>query len=168
MNCSILNSEEDEDSLNIIQEYWREKAQDCEDDLLNNRLDKAFKFLKQTRKYHEYKRRDGSIISQIRKEDGTVTTLEEEVHENIIRNLKLIQTCPMQPQYEDSLPFPCLPNLDEAEMEYITSKIYSGKAGAFDGITDILFNTVNKPITTQKNSETYGMQNSGTITSRLD
>ena len=146
----ILNSEEDEDSLNIIQEYWRERAQDCEDDLLNNRLDKAFKFLKQTRKYHEYKRRDGSIISQIRKEDGTVTTLEEEVHENIIRNLKLIQTCPMQPQYEDSLPFPCLPNLDEAEMEYITSKIYSGKAGAFDGITDILFNTVNKPITTQK------------------
>ena len=73
----ILNSEEDEDSLNIIQEYWRERAQDCEDDLLNNRLDKAFKFLKQTRKYHEYKRRDGSIISQIRKEDGTVTTLEE-------------------------------------------------------------------------------------------
>ena len=75
---------------------------DCEDDLLNNKLDKVFKFLKQTRKYHEYKRRDGSIISQIRKEDGTVTTLEEEVHENIIRNLKLIQTCPMQPQYEDS------------------------------------------------------------------
>ena len=44
----------------------------------------------------------------------------------------------------------CLPNLDEAEMEYITSKIYSGKAGAFDGITDILFKTINKPITTQK------------------
>ena len=61
-------------------------------------------------------------------------------------------------------PYPspaCLPNLDEAEMEYITSKIYSGKAGAFDGITDILFNTVNKPITTQKlrdiwNAETQG------------
>ena len=42
-------------------EHWREIAQDCEDDLLNKRLDKAFKFLKYTRKYHEYKRRDGSI-----------------------------------------------------------------------------------------------------------
>ena len=35
-------------------------------------------------------------------------------------------------------------------MEYITSKIYNGKAGAFDGITDILLNTVNKPVTTRE------------------
>ena len=129
----ILRSEEEDDSFKIIREYWREKAQDCEEDLLNNRLDKAFKFLRQTRKYHEYKRRDGSIISQIRKEDGTVTTVEEEVHESIINNLKLIQTSQTQPKYDDPLPFPYMPILDETEMEYITSKIYSGKAGAFDG-----------------------------------
>ena len=63
-----------------------------------------------------------------------MTAVEEEVHKSIINNLIMKQTCPTQPQYDNPLPFAYVPNLEESEMEYITSKIHSGKAGAFDGI----------------------------------
>jgi len=63
----VLNSNEDDDTFNIVKEYWREKAEECENDLLDGRLNKAFNFLKAITKYHEFKRRDGSIINKVKK-----------------------------------------------------------------------------------------------------
>jgi len=50
----VLNSNEDEDALNIVKDYWREKAEECESDLLTGRLNKAFSFMKAITKYHEF------------------------------------------------------------------------------------------------------------------
>ena len=53
--------------------------------------------MKSITKYHEFKRRDGSIIGKIRKGDGTVTTDPEEVNDLVLEHLKMIQSSDKEP-----------------------------------------------------------------------
>ena len=146
----VLSSNEDEDTLNIVKEYWKEKAADCESDLLNGKLDKAFDFMKRVTKYYEYKRRDGSIINKVKKADGSVEMDQNEVNKLVLEQLKAIQTLQSEPFYATPTPFPSLRTFSSNEMDYILSKVFHGKAIAFDGVTDILFSRSNKPNTAVK------------------
>jgi len=146
----VLSSNEDDDTFNIVKEYWREKAEECENDLLDGRLNKAFNFLKAITKYHEFKRRDGSIIDKVKKADGSIATDQNTVNKLILEHLKTVQTSQTEPTYATPTPFPSLEALSSDEMDYILSKIYHGKVIAFDGISDIIFTRSNKPITAEK------------------
>ena len=80
----VINSNEDDDTFNIVKKYWKEKAEKCENDLLTGRLNKAFNFLETVTQYHEFKRRDGSTINKVKKKNGTVIT-----NQNIVNKLVL-------------------------------------------------------------------------------
>ena len=151
----LLTSGEEDDALQIVKEYWKEKSEECEDDLLQGRLQKAFKFMKSVTRYHEFKRRDGSIINKVRKDDGTVTTDPEEVNKLVLGHLKTIQSSDKEPYYTNHVPFPSLIALGSSEMDYILSKLFHGKAIAFDAVTDILFNKTNKPVTAIKLADVW-------------
>ncbi len=146
----ILNSNEDDDVMNTVKEYWKEKTEECEANLLQGQLKKAFHFMKSVTKYHEFKRKDGSIVSSIRKEDGTIINDQDEVNKLIIGHLEAVQTSPKEQLYTLPIPFPTFNKYEDNEMDYILSKLYHGKAIAFDGITDILFTSNNKPVTAAK------------------
>ena len=146
----VLNSNEDDDTFNIVKEYWKEKAEECENDLLTGRLNKAFNFLKTVTKYHEFKRRDGSIINKVKKPDGTVETDQNTVNKLVLDHLKTVQTSQTEPVYATATPFPSLETFSPNGMNYILSKIFHGKAIAFDGMSDIIFTPHNKPITAEK------------------
>ena len=135
----ILNNE-DEDTLTVIREYWKEKVNECSNWFLDNRLKEAYGFLRRVYKFHEYNRRDGSLISKIKKDDGTITYEEDEVHRELINQPQLTQVKDSEPKYEQATPFPNLPLLSEEEMGDLIFKISSGKAASFDGISDIVFN----------------------------
>ena len=104
-----------------------------------NRLKEAFSFLRNVYKFHEFNRRDGSIINKVRREDGTVTYEEGEVHNLLIQNLKKIQTKEDEPKYEKPLPFSVLPSLSHQEMEDIANTLSHGKALSNDNVSDIIF-----------------------------
>jgi len=146
----ILTAAEEIDTLDVIKEYWREKNEDCENDMLENRLQKAFHYLKKITKFHEYKRRDGSIINKVKKEDNTITLEQNEVNQLVLENLSKVQTSSKEPTYQVPIPFPQLEPLSISEMDYILSKLFSGKAISFDGTTDIIFSKENKPKTANK------------------
>lgn len=146
----ILDSTEDDDTFKIVKEYWREKAEDCENNLLDGQLHKAFQFLKKVTKFNEFQRRDGSIINRVQREDGSVTYDQDEVNRLIIANLQKIQTSDQEPKYTDNTPYPLLQPLSTNEMDYILSKLFAGKATSFDGVSDILFSQANKPVATNK------------------
>ena len=142
----ILTSEEDDDTLKIIKEYWKEKNTEYENQLLSNQLRKAFQYMKKLTKFHEYNRRDGSIINKVIKEDKSVTSNTDEVNRLVLDNLKNIQTKDDQPFYTQEIPFPEYQLISHSELDYILSKLFQGKAITYDGISDCLFSPENKKI----------------------
>ena len=140
----IVTSEEEDDTFEIIKEYWKEKTTECENQLLNNQLRKAFQYMKKLTKFHEYNRRDGSIINQVIKDDKSITSNIDEVNKLVLNNLKSIQTKDDQPLYTKEIPFPELQPISSSEMDYILSKLFQGKAITYDGFSDCIFNPANK------------------------
>ena len=107
-------------------------------------ITEAFKFLKRTYKYHEYDKRDGSIVNKILLDDGTIEHSKEEV-DKLLRNImKAAQLKPDQPLYNEPVPFPKLPELTTEECKVILEKLSYGKAIAFDGISSCLFTEENR------------------------
>ena len=130
---------EDEDLARIISEYWREKAHEVEEDRFGGRLKEAFKFMKSVFKYHEYDRRDGSIISRIVGDGGEVICDPGEVNKRVIHNLKTLQTKEDEVLYSQPIPFPVLKELTIQEMEQILEVLSTHKAVAYDGLSDVMF-----------------------------
>ena len=73
---------------------------------MTNRLRDVFQYLKRVYGFHEYKRRDGSIIDKVQRADGTVTCEENEVNKLVLENLKRPQVLESEPIYESPVPFP--------------------------------------------------------------
>ena len=117
---------------------------------MTNRLRDAFQYLKRVYRFHEYKRRDGSIIDKVRRADGTVTCEENEVNKLVLENLKRTQVLESEPIYESPFPFPSLCPLAYGEMDYIVSNISHGKAVALDGLSDCLFSPELRSLTSTK------------------
>ena len=135
---------QDEDIENIIQNFWREKVQENEQKRYSPEIEEAFNFLKKVYKYHEYDKKDGSIVNKIKLDDGTIITDQEEVNHIIIEELKKQQVVENEPQYDNPIDFPKLPPLNESEMMEIVGRLSTNKAIAYDGITDILFTKENE------------------------
>ena len=92
--------------------------------------------MKSITKYHEFKRRDGSIISKIKKADGTITADPDEVNKLTLEHLKSVQISENEPLYTSHTPFPTLESFNRNEMDYILSKLFSGKVIAFDAVSE--------------------------------
>ena len=83
------------------------------------------------RKYDAYK------STKIKKEDGSTTYQQQEVHKLLINNLKETQTLASEPKYEEPLPFPQMSELEANELEAILSRLSHGKAIAFYGLSEL-------------------------------
>ena len=137
---------EDEDLQQIVQDYWSHKIDENEQFRYSKEpqeIKEAFRFLKATRKYHEYDKRDESIVNKILMDDGTIEHKKEEIDKILIGVLKKAQLKENQPQYNQPIPFPKMQNLSFEESEQIIKNLLSGKAIAFDGISDCLFHKDN-------------------------
>jgi len=146
----LFSSADDEDFAKIISEYWKEKAAENEANRFQGRMSEAFKFLRKIFKYHEYDRRDGSIIGKIKGEGGDVISDPREVNKKIIQHLKTIQTKEGESEYLTPLPFPRLDALSMKGMEEVISSLSTNKAIAYDGLSDVMFNREWKELTTYK------------------
>jgi hypothetical protein len=139
--------EEDEDLARVVQDYWNEKIDENESQRyskLPQDIRNAIKFLKKTFKYHEFDKRDGSIVNKILLEDGSIEHRKEEVDKLLLGVMKKAQLKEDQPMYNEPIPFPTLPKLTYEECQEIIDKISHGKAIAFDGVSDCLFDNKNK------------------------
>ena len=135
----LFSASDDEELASVISEYWREKANENETNRFSGRIKEAFKFLKTVFKYHEYDRRDGSIISRILGNEGEVICDPGEVNRRVLQNLKTLQTKDDELVYMQPEPFPTLNELTTQEMEKILNTLSTNKAVAYDGLSDIMF-----------------------------
>jgi len=131
-------TEEDSDLRLVIKNFWREKAEDNEALRFSDKSREAFEFMKKVFKYHEYNRRDGSIISKVIDEEGKLIVEEDEVNRRVISALWSVQL--NEPVYSKPEPFPRLDEPSEEEMEDMLRQLSTNKAIAFDGVTDLIFN----------------------------
>jgi len=99
----------------------------------------AFKFLQVAFRYHEYDRRDGSIISKIIGSEGEIISDPREVNRRVIQNLKSLQTKEDEVEYLQPSPFPVLDEVTKHDMDQIFNSLSTEKAVAFDGLSDIMF-----------------------------
>ena len=91
---------------------------------------KAFESLKKISKYNLFERKDGSVVSAIKKEDGTICNEPEEISAVLIQELRKIQD---SPRFEHKIvPFPTLPMLSELEAKQIVDSIPHDKALSSD------------------------------------
>ena len=139
LNRLLEVTEEASDLKKIIQEHWREKIEDCERNRYSQYLKEAFDFLKKVYKYHEYKRRDGSIITKVYGQDGSIITDPDEVNTAIMNHIRSMQIKDTEPKFTEPLAFPPLPDLTTEEMLSLIERLSTNKALAFDGVSDILF-----------------------------
>ena len=142
--------EEDDDLKLIVNDYWTEKAEENEMLRFSSKSREAFEFLKKVFRYHEYNKRDGSIISRIIDKDGNLITDEDRVCEELIIALRKIQLKEDEPMYSEEEPFPWLGEPTDEEMTDMLRQLSTNKALAFDGVTDILFSKEYRTVTGHK------------------
>ncbi len=146
LNQLLETLNEDKDLGRLVQDYWNQKYIENEKNrysAIPSNVKEAFDLLKKVFKYHHYDKRDGSIVTKILQNDGSVEMRQEEVNKQLIGVLKAIQFKEDQPKYESQVDFPKMPKLSHEECKLILGRISSGKAIAYDGISDILFDKVN-------------------------
>jgi len=83
--------DEDEDLKLMINEYWKEKIKNNEQDRFSEKSREAFNFLKKIFKYHEYDQRDGSIINKVGIDDKVIYEVDE-VNQLLIQELENIRS----------------------------------------------------------------------------
>ncbi len=138
--------DEDKDLSKLVQEYWNEQYIENEKNrysALPSNVKDAFSLLKRVFKYHHYDKRDGSIVTKILQDDGTTEMRQEEVDKQLINVLKTTQFKEDQPKYDIPLDFPKMQKLSHEDCKNIISRISNGKAIAYDGLSDIIFNREN-------------------------
>jgi len=89
-------------------------------------------------KYHLFEKRDSGIINCIQKEDESIETDQKKVKELLSTATKEMQINERWDFLEET-EFPKLNRLNEGEMKEIIEKLSTGKAIAFDGISNNLF-----------------------------
>jgi len=134
----LLEADAECDALEIIRNYYKEFNQNLEDQRFSNLSREFFKYIKKAFKYDQIDKRDGSIISAINDEKDIIITDLKEVNKQLMVTMKELQLNLMEPQPKD-LQFPNFPDKTVSEMKDILSKLYHGKAIAWDGVTDAIF-----------------------------
>ena len=98
-----------------------------------------FRTLKKLYKYDHFDKRDGSIISSLKEgENEELVTDPDEVNKRLMLTIKDLQFDATKPQPRN-LDFPMLKPKSVDEMKEILCKISSGKAIAWDALTDSIF-----------------------------
>jgi len=142
--------DEDDDLRLVIDKYWKDRAEENEEFRFSDRSKEAFDFLRKVYKYHEYQRRDGAIINRVKDEEGNVVIDEKEVHKLVLSKLQSIQVKDGEPKYDEPIPFPKLGPPSRGEMFDMLHQLSTGKATAFDGVTDVIFEKVLKDEVAEK------------------
>lgn len=135
----ISIKDEDDDIAQIIKDYWIEMSLNNEKLRYSPDSKEAFSLMKKIYKYHQYDRRDGSIVNKILLPSGEIVEDQERVSKILIEEMKNIQITNQESLYDTYIPFPTLPVLSDKECKEIMMSISHNKAIAFDGVTDILF-----------------------------
>jgi len=143
-------TEENEDLKMIVNDYRKEKAEDNETLRFSHESKEAFVFLNKISKYHEYNKRDGSVVSKVIDAPGNLVLDKSQVHQEIINALRKMQVKEDEPVYSVKEPFPMLEEPSEEEMLDMIRQLSTNKALAFDGVTYILFNKEWREITSNK------------------
>lgn len=134
--------DEDSDLRSLINDHYQELISKNEDKRFSTEtqdIKDAFKFLKKMFKYHEFERRDGSIVNRILLPDGSIESQQDEVNKALIDVMRKAQLLETEPKYDKPTPFPRLRPLTFQEALEVVNTISTGKAIAFDGISDIMF-----------------------------
>ena len=142
LNQILQLQDEDTDIKSIIQNYWKEEIRSNEINRYSavpNEIKEAFRFLKNVFKFHEYDRKDGSIVNKIQTEDGNIIFEKNEVSRILIETLQSQQTLEHEPKYEDPIKFPSLEPLTNDECLNLIKELSFNKAITTDGISDIIF-----------------------------
>jgi len=130
---------EDDDVVQIIQDYWTDLSLGIETSRFSGESAEAFHLMKRIYKYHLIDRKDGSIVNKILLPSGDVLTSPKDVASTLIEELKNLQSTKNDSTYASYVPFPELPLLSKEECKEIISNISVNKAIAFDGISDLIF-----------------------------
>ncbi len=80
LNRLMQSIDEDEDLKQIVNDFWKEKATENETERFSDKMKDAFDFLNKVYKYHEFNRRDGSLIDKVLDTDGEVILDRAEVN----------------------------------------------------------------------------------------
>ena len=121
--------------LKDINLYWENFWNDNERKRYSVLSKEAFKTMNTICKYHP---REGTIVNQILLENGTITRDDKDISSTLIQVLKDIQFSEKFHQYDGNLPFPKLPELNQAQIEEILKSLSTGKAVAFDLFSDLV------------------------------
>ncbi len=134
---------EDEDVDDIIKNYWSEMCDLIENQRYSPKSSEAFSLMKKIYKYHQYDRKDGSVVNKLLLPDDKVIEGQNKVSKLLIEEMKKIQITNDEPSYNSYIPFPELPLLTDIECKEIMENISTNKALALDRVSDIIFNQEN-------------------------
>ncbi len=133
----LLSLKEDDNILKESRLYWENFWLENETKRFSPKSKEAFAKYKTILKYHNYEKKDGSIVSCLKQNDGTIVHDPKEVSKALIESLKQIQfkeEC-NPPQ---TLTIPKLPDLSMDEMKGICNCLSTKKAISFDLFSDVI------------------------------
>ena len=134
---NILLSIQDEGALLYeLRNYWQNFWNKIERKRFSPGSKEAFRTIKSICKYHEYEKRDASIVSRVLLDDGTIITDQNQISAKLLDVLSKIQLFPQYEQYNGQIPFPELPSLEADETEGILKSLAHGKAVSYDLLSD--------------------------------
>lgn len=137
----LLEANDDCDAYEVIRNYYSQFNKDLEDKRFSNLSKDFFRCLKKIYKYDHFDKRDGSVISSIKtinKDNEELITNHKEVNKQLILTIKELQFDASKP-LPKNLDFPEMKSRDIDEMKDILKRLSSGKAIAWDALTDSIF-----------------------------
>ena len=157
----LLELQNSQDMEATISEHWKNKWKKTESQRYSQFSARAYQKLRKILKYHLFEKRDGGIINCIKKDDGEIEFESEKVDELLATTMREIQIDDKW-EFLEEKEFPKLNRLNEKEMCEIIRKLSTGKAIAFDGVSDTLFEEqaketvykrLNKPTNVEKTAK---------------
>ena len=136
----LLDLPETSDIGKEIRNYWEEIIRDNENKRFSVASKEAFDFLKKVYKYHQYDRRDGSIVNSFMDDNNSIITDPSLISDMILENLqKMYAPHPDCKTWRCNYFFPSLRPISDEECESICGRISTGKGLGFDLVSDVLF-----------------------------
>ena len=135
----ILQTLDDPSNITeVTSKYWRSFWERVEEDRFSNHSRSAYSQLKCVLKYHLFEKRDGAVINSVLDDSGTRQDEQEKVEEQLLKTLREIQVDEKWGSIKKEA-FPKLNRISLDEMKTIVQKLATGKAIAWDAISDTLF-----------------------------
>ena len=134
----LLSLQDTTSVTETINKHWSKVWHQTELHRFSGNSGTAYRQLKHILRYHMFQKRDGGIIHSILKEDGTITSKQDEIEELLLKTMGEIQIDNRWGWIEKK-EFPKLERINECEMENILKTLATNKAIAYDAVSDLLF-----------------------------